>query len=66
MNKQCNVWELTKSLNRSYSMDSENNRVVANLNLEDKINNSNTWNHLTACKQMSPVSFLKVAFKLST
>ena len=44
-NKQCNAQGLTKSLQRSFSiesMDSDTDRIVANLNLEDIINNYNT------------------------
>ena len=53
MNKQCNAQGLTKSLQRSYSiesMDSDTNCIIANLNLEDIINKYNTWNHLTMCQ----------------
>ena len=41
MNKQCNAQGLTKSLQRTYSiesMDSDSDCKVANLNLEDIIN----------------------------
>ena len=44
-NKQCNAQGLTKSLQRSYcieSMDSDTDHVVANLNLKDMTNNYNT------------------------
>ena len=44
MNGQCNAQGLTRSLQRSYSvksMDSDTDRIVANLNLEE-INNYNT------------------------
>ena len=41
-------------------MDRDIDRIVANLNLEDIINNYNTWNHVTVCKQMSTISFFKV------
>ena len=53
MNKQCNAQGSTKSLQRSYSiegMDSDTDRIVINVNLEDIINNHNTWNHLTVQK----------------
>ena len=45
MNKQCNAQGLTKSLQRSYnieSMNSDTDYVVTNLNLEDIITNYNT------------------------
>ena len=45
MNKQCNAQGLTKSRQRSYSRKSMHSKtvwVVANLNLEDIINNYNT------------------------
>ena len=51
MNKQCKAQGLTKSLQRSYSIesvDSDTDCIV--INLEDKINNHNIWNHLTVCK----------------
>ena len=50
INKQCNAQESTKPLQRTYSiesMDSDTDRVVANLNLEEILNNYNTWNYLT-------------------
>ena len=40
MNKQCNAQESTKPLQRSYgieSMDSDTDRIVANINLKKKI-----------------------------
>ena len=42
MNKQCNAQELMKSLLRSYCIDSDTERIVANLNLENIIHNYNT------------------------
>ena len=45
MNKQCNAQGSIKYLNRSYdreSMDGEMDCIVANLYLEDMINNGNT------------------------
>ena len=42
MNKQCNAQGSTKSLQRSYrieSMDSDADPIVANLNIEKKNNN---------------------------
>ena len=45
MNTQSNAQGSTKSLHRSYSierMDSDTDLVVANLNLEERINNYNT------------------------
>ena len=50
MNKQCNAQGLTKTQQRSYSiesMDSDIDHIVANLNLEDVINSYNAWNYLT-------------------
>ena len=44
-------------------MDSNTDRVVANRNLEDIVNNYNTWNHLTMCKFNL---FLNVTYKQST
>ena len=60
MNKQCNAQGSTKSLQRSYSiesMDSDTDRIVANFKLVDIINNFNTWNHLL---------LLNVTYKPST
>ena len=37
MNKKCNVQGSIKSLHRSYSMDSDTNRIIANFNLENTI-----------------------------
>ena len=57
---QCNAQGSTKSLQRSYSvesMDSDTDCIVASLNLEGITYNYNTWNHLAMCKQMSSISF---------
>ena len=48
--KQSNAQQSTKPLQRTYSiesMDSDTDRLVASLNLEEIIKNYNTWNHLT-------------------
>ena len=53
MNKQSNAQGSTKSLQRSYSiesMDSDTDRIVSSLDLEGITNNCKTWNHLTVCK----------------
>ena len=65
MNIHCNAQELTKSLHRSYSIKSNTDCIVVNLNLEDIINNYNNFNHLNVCKQMS-ANFLKLAYKPSS
>ena len=44
-------------------MDSDTDHIVANLNLEDIINNFNIWSHLTVYKQ---ISFLYVNYKQSS
>ena len=62
-NKQCNAQGSTKPLQRTYcraSMDSDSDRVVASLNLEEIVNNYNTCNHLTVGKLISSLSFLNV------
>ena len=41
-------------------MDSNIDRVVASLNLEEIINNYNTWNNLTVVKLTSSLTFLNV------
>ena len=54
--KQSNAQGSRKSLQRTYcmeSMDSDTDRVVASLNLEEIIKNYNTWNHLTVGKLIS-------------
>ena len=65
MNKQCNVQGSTKSLQRSLSiknMDSDSNHLVANLNLEDIINNYNMW----SCVQTVKLNlFLNFTYKPS-
>ena len=56
MNKQYYSRGSTKSLQRSYSvesMDSDTAHIVASLDLEGITNNYNAWNHLAVCKQMS-------------
>ena len=37
-------------------MDSDTDCIIADLNLEDIIDNNNIWNHLTMRKQISPIS----------
>ena len=59
--KQFNSQQPTKPLQKTYSiesMDSDTDRVVARLNLEEIIKNYNTWNHLTLGKLISSVTFL--------
>ena len=69
MNKQSNAQESTKTLQRSYtieSMDSDTDHIVASLHLEGITNNYKTWNRLAVCKQISSIPFLDVSFKPST
>ena len=64
MNKQCNAPGSTKSLKRFYSiesMGSETNRIVANFNIEDAINNFKAWNYLTVCKKWAQSLFKKLS-----
>ena len=59
--KPSNSQQPTKPLQRTYSiesMDSDTDRVVASLNLEEIIKNYNSWNHLTVGKLISSVPFL--------
>ena len=57
--KQCNSQGSTKTLKRTYKIESIN-RIVASLNLEEIINNYNTWNiiQIVLCKQMTDVKLL--------
>ena len=58
--KWCNARGSTKSLQRSYSVESMNSNtecIVASLDLEGITNNKNTWNHLAVCKQISTITF---------
>ena len=60
IDKQSNAQETSKSLQRSYSiesMDSDTDRIVASLDLEGVTNNYKTWNHLTVCKQINLILF---------
>ena len=60
IDKQSNVQGTSKSLQRSYSiesMGSDTDSVVASLDLEGITNNYKTWNHLTVCKQMNSIFF---------
>ena len=41
-------------------MDSDTGRVIANLNLEEILNNHNTWKYLTVGKLISSLNFLNV------
>ena len=53
--KQCDAQGSTKHRQRTCSiesMDSDTERVVASLNLEEIINNYSTWNHLTVDKHL--------------
>ena len=45
---------------RIESMDSDTDRVVSSLNLEEMINNYNTWNQLTVGKALSSTTYLNV------
>ena len=68
MNKQYNAQGSTKSLQRSYrieSMDCDTDCIVASLDLEGITNNYKTWNHLAVRKQMSSIPFLNVTYKPS-
>ena len=60
IDKQSNAQGTSKSLQRSYSMesmDSDTDCIVAILDLEGIMNNYKTWNHLTVCKQMNSILF---------
>ena len=60
IDKQSNAQGASKSLQRSYSiesMDSDTDSIVASLDLEGITNNYKTWNHLTVCKQMNSILF---------
>ena len=65
MNKQRNSQGSTKSLQRSYRVESMD-CIIGSLNLEGITNNYNTWNHLAVCKQMSSISFLNLNYQPST
>ena len=41
-------------------MDSDIEHIVASLNLEEVLNNYNTWNYLTMCQLISSLTFLNV------
>ena len=63
INKHCNALGSTKPLWRIYSiesMDSDTDYVVGSLNLEEILNNYNTWNYLTVGKLISSFTFLSV------
>ena len=60
IDKQSNAQGTSKSLQRSYSiksMDSNTDCIVASLDLEGIMNNYETWNHSTVCKQMNSILF---------
>ena len=60
IDKQSNAQGTSKSLQKSYSiesMDSDTDRIVASIDLEGITNNYKTWNHLTVCKQMNSILF---------
>ena len=42
-------------------MDSNIDRIVVSFNLEEIINNYNTWNHLTVGKIINSLTFLDVS-----
>ena len=52
IDKQSNAQGTSKSLQRSYSIES-----MDSLDLEGVTNNYKTWNHLTVCKQMNSILF---------
>ena len=61
--KQCNAQGSTKPLQRTYiteSMESDTDHIVASLNLEEIINNYNTWNHLIVDKLISSLTFFNI------
>ena len=61
--KQCNAQGSIKPLQRTYSiesMDSDTDRIVASLNLEEIINNLNIRNQLTEGKFISLLTFSNV------
>ena len=67
--KLCNALGSTKSLQRTYSiesMDSDTDCVVACLDLEEIMNNYNTWKHLTVDKLISSPTFLDVNLSYHT
>ena len=54
-----------KKKQRTYSiesMDNDTDRVIASLNLEEELNDYNTWKHLTVGKLISSLTFLNVNF----
>ena len=56
INKHCNAQGSTKSQRRTYSiesMDSDTFHLDACLNLEEALNNYNTWNYLTVGQLIS-------------
>ena len=60
IDKQSNAQGTSKSLQRSYSMESmdcDTDHIIASLDLEGITNNYKTWNHLTVCKQMNSILF---------
>ena len=69
IDKQSNAQGTSKSLQKSYSiesMDCDTDHIVASLNLEGITNNYKTWNHLAVRKQMSTIPFSNVTYKPSS
>ena len=69
IDKQSNAQGSSKSLQRSYSiesMDSDTDRIVASLDVEGITNNYKTLINLAVCKQMSSILLLDVTYKPST
>ena len=61
--EQSNSQGSTKPLQRTYSIksiNSDTDHIFAIPNLEEIINNYNTWNHLTVGKLLSSITFLNV------
>ena len=61
--KHCNTQGSTKPLRKTYnieSMDSDTDHVVTSLNLEEVLNNFNTWNYSTVGQLISSLTFLNV------
>ena len=61
--KHCNAQESTKLLRRTFSIesiDSDTDRIVASLNLEEVLNDYNTWNYLIVSQLTSSLTVLNV------
>ena len=63
--KPSNSQPPAKPLQRTYSiesMDNDTDRVVASLNLDEIIKNYDTWNHFTAGKLISSITYAKLNY----